>query len=72
MHVMQRAACGLDNGSSNTETMQEEQEERLLYMAQVADMTIRARVLSDSAASSFLKDQSENSSKATLRTQSEE
>lgn len=53
---LQRAPCGLDGGSSNTVTTQEEQEERLLFIAQLADAKIRAEVLHDSAAASFLKD----------------
>lgn len=53
---LQRAPCGLDGGSSKTITTQEEQEERLLYMAQFADAKIRADVLNDVEAASFLED----------------
>ena len=53
---LQRAPCGLDGGSSNTVTTQEEQEERLMFIAQFADAKIRAEVLHDAAAASFLQD----------------
>ena len=52
---LQRAPCGLDNGSSNTSTTKEEQEERLLHIAQIADATIRAHVLNDMIAANTLK-----------------
>lgn len=53
---LQRAPCGLDGGSSNTVTTQEEQEERLLFIGRFADAKIRTEVLHDTAAASFLKD----------------
>ena len=53
---MQRAPCGLDGGSSKTVTTQEEQEERLMFIAQFADTKIRAEVLHDAAAASFMKE----------------
>ena len=59
---LQRAPCGLDGGSSNTVTTQEEQEERLMFIGQFADAKIRAEVLHDSAAASFLKDHLESKS----------
>ena len=53
---MQRAPCGLDNGASQTLTTREEHEERLMYMAEFADAKIRAAVLHDTNAVSFLED----------------
>lgn len=52
---LQRAPCGVDNKSSETITTQEEQEERLMYIALFANAKIRAEVLKDTAAASFLK-----------------
>ena len=52
---LQRAPCGVDNKSSETITTQEEQEERLMYIALFANAKIRAEVLNDTAAASFLK-----------------
>ena len=51
---LQRAPCGLDNQSSSTVTTQEESEEQLLYMVKFLDAKIRAEVLHETAASSFL------------------
>ena len=59
---LQRAPCGLDNQSSDTVTTQQEQEERLMYMAVFVDAKIRAEVLNDTAASSFLRDHLQNQS----------
>ena len=53
---LQRAPCGLDGGSSNTVTTQEEQEVRLMFIAQFADAKIKAEVLHDAAAANFMKD----------------
>ena len=53
---LQRAPCGLDNQSSSTVTTQEEHEERLLYMVKFFDAKIRAEVLHETAASSFLRE----------------
>ena len=53
---LQRAPCGLNGGSSNTVTTQEEQEVRLMFIAQFADAKIRAEVLHDAPAAIFMKD----------------
>lgn len=53
---MQRAPCGLDGGSSKTTTTQEEQKERLVFIAQFVDAKVRAEVLHDVAAASFMKE----------------
>lgn len=59
---LQRAPCGLDNQSSNTVTTQEEQEQRLMYMAVFVDAKVRAEVLHDTTASIFIKELLQNKS----------
>ena len=60
--LLQRAPCGLDNQSSDTVTTQEEQEQRLMFMAVFVDAKVRAEVLHDTAASSFMEELLQNKS----------
>lgn len=53
---MQKAPCGAYNPGDdrNFMTTQEEQEERLQFMANYTDAIVRATVLNDQSAASFL------------------
>ena len=56
MPALQRAACGSDstNSSRLSFTTEAEQQERLMFIAELADATIRTQLLNDSMAASYL------------------
>ena len=51
---MQKAPCGADNGASLSFTTQAEQSARLDFVAELTDALIRAQLLNDTAAASFV------------------
>ena len=53
---MQRAPCGSDTSSTET-TTELEQEERLQFIAELADANIRARLSNDSSALGHFTDE---------------
>ena len=53
---MQKAACE-DADSGGTFTSEAEQEERLQFIAELADATIRTQLLNDTVTARFLVDQ---------------
>lgn len=59
--ALQRSPCGLDNGSNESFTTESEQDARLIFLSQLIDADIRAQLLNDTSASSFLLDQVQDS-----------
>ena len=52
--MVQKAPCGADNGASLSFTTQAEQTARLDFIAELTNALIRAQLLNDTAAASFV------------------
>lgn len=61
LSALQRAACSGLPPTPGDATTEADQEERLVFIAELTDANIRAKVLNDSAAASYFVDQARNS-----------
>ena len=59
--LLQRAACSGLAPKEGDFTTEAEQEERLLFIAELTDANIRAKLLNDTAAATYFVDQALNS-----------